>query len=166
MHRIIALLALLLFVAPAAAQESPPRPVSQIALLPLPASGADDVAALLKAHWGQYFETGTDQGFGRDAVRIGYFDLNGDGKVELLVMVTRPDWATDAGQPIAVAAWTGAAWNAIGWSWGDEDTVFATDEIVARWRTIDTGSQWLRWDNGLYGRVDKEGTGAPKALDQ
>ena len=150
------LLALLLLVAvPARAQTDLPRPISQIALLPIGDQGRDDVIALVKTHWLPYFETQHPQAFGRESIRAGRFDLNGDGQAELLVMVVKPDWAAQQGQPIVVASWTDKGWNAVGWSWGDEDTIFVTEEAVDGWRTIDTGSQLLRWDRGLYSRIDK-----------
>lgn len=139
---------------PAQGQEAP-RPVSQIALLPLPDQGRDDVIALVKTHWQPYFETQHPQAFGRESLRAGRFDLNGDGQAELLVMLTKDGWQAQQGFPLVVANWTAKGWNAVGWSWGDEDTVFATDEIRDTWRTIDTGTQYLYWDRGLYSRADK-----------
>ena len=151
-----ALLALsLLLPLPALGQEEPPRPVGQVALLPLPDQGRDDVVALVKAHWLPYFQTQDPQGFGRESLRAGRFDLDGDSQAELLVLVNKPGWEAQQGFPLVVAAWTDRGWNAIGWSWGDEDTVFVTDEIRQGWRTIDTGTQFLYWDKGLYSRADK-----------
>lgn len=144
-----------LIASPVLAQGQPPTPVAQIALLPIGDDDRDDVIALVKTHWLPYFQTQHPQAFGRESVRTGRFDLDGDGQAELLVMVTKADWAAQQGQPLVVATWTNAGWNAIGWSWGDEDTVFATSEIVDGWRSVDTGTQVLRWDRGLYSRHDK-----------
>lgn len=150
-----ALLALTLMLPlPALGQEAP-RPVGQIALLPLPDQGRDDVIGLVKTHWQPYFETQHPQAFGRESLRAGRFDLNGDGQAELLVMLAKDGWQAQQGFPLVVANWTAKGWNAVGWSWGDEDTVFATDEIRDHWRTIDTGTQYLYWDRGLYSRADK-----------
>lgn len=152
-HTLIALLCL--SPLPALAQAQPPRPVAQVAMLPVAEQGRDDVVALVKAHWGPYFQTQHPQGFGREALRVGRFDLDGDGLAELLVLLDKPDWEAEHGFPLVVAVWTDKGWNAVGWAWGDQDTVFVTDEIRDGWRTIDTGTQFLYWDKGLYSRVDK-----------
>lgn len=152
-----ALIALALLFSPlcAHAQAPVPAPVGQIAMLPLPASGQDDVIALVKAHWTPYFETQRAEAFGRESLRFGRFDLDGDSRAELVVMVTKADWEAEQGFPFVVASWTDAGWQAIGWSWGDEDTLFATDDIRQGWRTVDTGTQFLYWDGKTYARSDK-----------
>ncbi|MBR9973106.1 hypothetical protein [Magnetospirillum sulfuroxidans] len=146
----------LLLSPPAQAQEDLPRPVAQIALLPIGDDGRDDVIALVSAHWSPYFQTAHPQAFGREAIRAGRFDLDGDGQPELLLMLNKTGWEAQYGFPLVIANWTDKGWNAVGWSWGDEDTVFATDEIVDGWRSVDTGTQLLRWDRGLYSRVERK----------
>lgn len=152
-----ALIALSLIFLPlcAHAQAPVPAPVGQIALLRLPDSGQDDVIALVKTHWKPYFETQAAEAFGRESLRFGRFDLDGDNRAELVVMVTKAEWAAEQGFPLVVATWTDKGWLAVGWSWGDEDTLFATDEIRQGWRTIDTGTQFLYWDGKTYARTDK-----------
>lgn len=152
-HALIALT--LLLSPPALAQEDQPRPVGQIALLPIGDSGRDDIVGLVKTHWRPYFQTQDPLAFDRDSVRAGRFDLDNDGRAELLVMITKTGWEAEHGFPLVVAAWTDKGWNAVGWSWGDEDTVFATDQVIDAWRSIDTGTQYLRWNRALYERVEK-----------
>ena len=152
-HALIALT--LLLAPPALAQADQPRPVGQIALLPIGDSGREDIVGLVKTHWRPYFQTQDPLAFDRDSVRAGRFDLDHDGRAELVVMITKTGWEAENGFPLVVAVWTDKGWNAIGWSWGDQDTVFPTDQIIANWRTIDTGTQYLRWDRGLYGRIEK-----------
>lgn len=154
-----ALVALTLFLTPLAAsaqaQAPAPVPVGQIAMLPLPAQGQDDVVALVKTHWKPYFETQGSDSFGRESLRFSRFDLDGDNRSELVVMLTKAGWEAEQGFPLVVASWTDKGWRAIGWSWGDEDTLFATDEIRQGWRTLDTGTQFLYWDGRTYARIDK-----------
>lgn len=154
MHRFTLLLALLVIALPAAAQEQP-RPLGQVPMLPLDAGEHADIETLLRSYWPPYFNTGHAEGFGRDAVRAGRFDIDGDGRAELFVMIEHPTWTAEHGQPLVVATWSNKGWNAVGWSWGDEDTVFVTNETIGGWRTIDTGTQLMRWERSDYGRTDK-----------
>lgn len=154
MRTLAALLLSLTIALPAAAQETP-RPVGQVPLLPLPAGDHPDLDALLQAHWRPYYNTQHDQGFGRDKVRAGRFDVDGDGRAELFLLIDQDSWEAPHGRPLVVANWTARGWNAIGWSWGDEDTVFVTAETIDGWRTIDTGTQLLRWSRGVYERIEK-----------
>ncbi len=148
-------LALLLCLAAPALAEDGPTPVGQVALLPLGDAVRPDIEALIQVHWKDYYRTGAEHAFDRDRIRVGRFDLNGDGRAELLLMIDQDDWEADLGRPLVVADWSVKGWKAVGWSWGDDETVFATDEIVGGWRTIDTGTQYLRWDGRIYQRVDK-----------
>jgi hypothetical protein len=155
MRFLVALLLLCLTIAaPAAAQDSL-RPVGQVPVLPLPQGDHPDIDALLRAHWAPYYNTQHEHGFGRDKVRAGRFDIDGDGRPELFVLIDQASWEAESGHPLVVAKWTQHGWSAIGWSWGDEDTIFATAEIIGGHRTIDTGTQFLRWGRGVYDRVEK-----------
>lgn len=154
MRRLVLVFCLLIAALPAAAQEVL-RPLGQVPMLPLPPGDHPEIVTLLRAHWEPYFNTGHPQAFGRDAVRVGRFDVDGDGRAELFVLIDHDAWEAQHGRPLVVANWTKKGWNAVGWSWGDEDTVFVTTERIDGWRTIDTGTQFLRWDRGVYQRVEK-----------
>ncbi|MGE4281771.1 MAG: hypothetical protein AB7G62_19470, partial [Magnetospirillum sp.] len=97
-----ALIALSLFFLPlcAHAQAPVPAPVGQIAMLPMPDKGLDDVVALVKTHWKPYFETQSTEAFGRESLRFGRFDLDGDNRAELVVMVTKAGWEAEQGFPL------------------------------------------------------------------
>lgn len=155
MMRLLALLLLCLTAALPAHAADVPRPISQVPLLPLPPGEHAELEALLRAHWGPYYNVKGEQGFGRDKVRAGRFDVDGDGRAELFVLIAQESWEGQDGRPLVVANWTARGWNAIGWSWGDEDTVFVTTETINGWRTIDTGTQLMRWGQGIYDRVEK-----------
>lgn len=155
MRTLVLLLALLLVAPLAQAQDKELRPVAQIALLPLKPGPQDEVEALIRAYWKPYYQTQAPHAFGRDKVRAGRFDLDGDGQAELILLIDQEDWEAERGRPLVVAKWTDKGWLAVGWSWGDEDTVFVIDEAFLGWQTIDTGSQWLRWGGKEYQRVDK-----------
>ncbi len=152
--RTLLLSVLLLFAVPALADDGI-APVGQIALMPPGEIDHPDIEAIIRTHWKDYYRTGAEHSFDRDKVRVGRFDLNGDGLAELIVMIDDADWEAEHGKPLLVADWINKGWRAVGWSWGDDETVFATTEIVAGWRTIDTGTQYLRWDGKLYQRVNK-----------
>lgn len=144
--------AALLAAAPVAAQEAP-RLAAQVALLPMPERGLADVEALVRSHWKAHYETGHEDGFTREHLRAGRFDLDDDGRPELFVMIDKENWVAEHGKPFVVAEWGGAArgWYAIGWGWSDEDTIFATTEKIAGWRSIETNAHLLRWDGkGAY----------------
>ncbi|CAA7621864.1 conserved exported hypothetical protein [Magnetospirillum sp. LM-5] len=150
----LAALILSLLATPSLADEVPP-PAAQIPMMTISAEQPWDVESALKTYWKDHYLAGGEHGFGLDKVRAGRFDLNGDGKAELVLMVDDPAWEAEHGRPFLVANWTRKGWNAIGWSWGDDETLFATTEIIGGWRTIDTGTQLLRWDGRVYQRVDK-----------
>lgn len=155
MKRIAACLAcLLVLAAPARATEGA-RLLAQVPLVPPGETLPEDLLAFLYALWPDYYNSVREGGFTRDNLRLGRIDLNGDGTSELVLMVDAPGWEAAPGNPFVVAQWRKGRWLAVGWGWGDEDTVFATDEIRDHWRTIDTGTQYLYWDRGLYSRADK-----------
>lgn len=151
----VLLFVLLALAHPAVAQESV-RPVSQIPLLPLADGAQPDVDDLLAAFWQPYFNTGAEHSFGRDRVRAGRVDLNDDDRAELVLMIDAPGWQADQGNPFVIATWTNKRWVAVGWGWGDEDTLFATDEIMGGWRSVDSGTQLLQWSGKEYSFRDKE----------
>ncbi|CAA7627136.1 hypothetical protein [Magnetospirillum sp. UT-4] len=150
------LAALLLSIALPAAAADAPRQIAQLPLLPLPPGTHNDILALVRVHWRPYFETADANAFDRSALRVGRLDLNGDGRAELAVMIAKPEWEAEQGQPFVLATWTARGWLAVGWGWGDEDTVFATEESARGWLTVDTGTQLLRWDGKEYRRYGKE----------
>lgn len=150
------LLASLWLLAPytASAQEYG-RPVAQVALQPLPERETPDIEALLKTHWKAYYNSGGTAGFFRDQVRVGRIDLDEDGAAELIVLIDSPAWLSDKGQPLLVARWTSKGWTAVGWSFGESDGVFVTAQRVDGWATIETPSQWLRWNGASYQAIDR-----------
>lgn len=149
-----AALVLALLAAPSLADDAP-VPAAQIPMLSLSTPLPWEVESALQTYWKDHYLASGDNGFGADKVRAGRFDLNGDGKAELILMVEDESWEAELGRPFLVANWSRTGWNAIGWSWGDEETLFATTETFGGWRTIDTGTQLLRWDGRIYQRVDK-----------
>jgi len=155
MRRLCANLLLALSLAAPAAAGAEPRPVGQVPLLPMADGVHEDIDNLMQVYWKAHFNTDAEHAFGRDAVRVGRFDLNNDGRAELVLMVDAPGWRADQGNPFVVAQWIKRRWVGIGWGWGDEDTLFATDEVVGGWRSIDTGPQMLRWSGKEYSFSDK-----------
>ncbi|CAA7618608.1 conserved exported hypothetical protein [Candidatus Terasakiella magnetica] len=155
MRPLLILIALLsLITAPAGAQEYG-RPMAQVALQPLPETPTPDIDALLKTHWRAYFNAGGTTGFFRDQVRAGRIDLNEDGKAELFILIDSPAWTSPKGLPMLVAQWTSKGWQPIGWSFGESDGVFVMSSRVEGWATIQTPSQWLRWNGTSYQPLDK-----------
>ncbi|RAU22064.1 hypothetical protein CU669_10270 [Paramagnetospirillum kuznetsovii] len=139
---------------PAAAQDFG-RPVAQVALQPLPEAETPDIEAVLRANWKAYYNTGGQFGFFRDQVRAGRIDLNEDGQAELFILIDSPAWNSAKGQPLLVARWTSKGWATVGWSFGDSDGVFVTAQRIDGWATIETPSQWLRWNGVGYQALDK-----------
>lgn len=127
-----------------------PRPVAQVALLPLSEASHLDIDALFATHWRAYYNTGAADGFRQTHIRAGRIDLDGDGNAELIAMIDHDVWSASDGKPMVIATWTKKGWLAVGWGWGDEETVFATAEVVKGWHTIDTGSQILTWNGKEY----------------
>ncbi|MEW5726439.1 MAG: hypothetical protein AB1918_01300 [Pseudomonadota bacterium] len=147
MRRLFAALALALAALPAPAAEVDDY-LAQVPLLPL--GDAPDVEALLAAQWPAYWRAPGAEGFGRDDVRAGRVDLDGDGIAELAVMITAEPWEAAQGRPLLLAAWRKKAWRPVAWSWGEVDRVFTTREVVGGWRSLDTGREILRWDGKAY----------------
>lgn len=148
------LLASITLAAPAWAMDDS-RPVAQVPLVPLAETVPDDVDALVRTFWGQYYNAGGENGFTRDNLRLGRIDLDGDGRPELVVMVDAPGWEAEQGNPFVVAQWRKTRWIAVGWGWGDEDTVFATSEVQGGWRSIDGGKVVMRWLGREYHAENK-----------
>lgn len=155
MSRIAAfLLAVLAFAAPARAADDM-RPFAQVPLVPLGESMSDDVSDMVWAFWPTYFNSGRENSFGREHLRVGRIDLNGDNRAELVLMIDAPGWEAEPGNPFVVAQWIKGRWVAVGWGWGDEDTVFATTEVQDGWRSIDAGKVVMRWAGKEYKLEDK-----------
>lgn len=155
MKRIAAfLLAMTALAAPARATDDA-RPVAQVPLVPLAEAVPDDVDALVRTFWSEYYNTRAESAFTRDNLRIGRIDLDGDDRSELVVMVDAPGWEAEQGNPFVVAQWRKTRWIAVGWGWGDEDTVFATTEVLGGWRSIDGGKVVMRWVGREYRAEDK-----------
>lgn len=136
-------------LSPALAAELP-RPVAQVPLLNLAPGDHPDLEAFLSTWWAKHYRTAASNAFGPDSVRIGRFDLDEDGEPELVLMIDNPKWDGAKGKPMVVAGWTGEKWFPLGWSWGDEDTVFVTTEMRDGWRTLDSGTFLLRWFADSY----------------
>lgn len=155
MTRIAALLlASLALAAPARAADDA-RPFAQVPLVPLADPVPADVDALVKAFWQPYYNTGAENAFTRQNLRIGRIDLDGDDRPELVLMVDAPGWEAEHGNPFVVAQWRKGRWIAVGWGWGDEDTLFATTEMLGGWRSIDGGHTLLRWSGTEYRSEEK-----------
>lgn len=154
MRRILALLSVLLAATPAVAQDLH-RLVAQVPLLPLAEGRQDEIEGLIKAHWRDYWGGQGRLAFGREDLRVGRIDLDGDGRAELFVMIDRPAWETNWGKPFVVATWGARGWSPVGWGWGDEDSVFVTAERLDGWLSIDTPSHWLRHAGKGYQTTDK-----------
>lgn len=155
MKRIAALLlAALAFAVPARAADDV-RPFAQVPLLPVAERLPDDVEAMLRALWPTYYNSGGENAFGRDNLRMGRIDLDSDDRAELVVMVDAPGWEAEPGTPFVVAQWRKNRWIAVGWGWGDEDTVFATTEVLGGWHSIESGHQVLRWIGKEYRLEEK-----------
>src|SRR5512145_1956216 len=139
MKRIAAfLLATLALAAPAWAMDEL-HPFAQVPLVPAAETLPDDIASLAYALWPQYYNTGVENGFSRDNLRLRRIDLNDDRAAQLVLMVDAPGWEANPGNPFVVAQWRKNRWVAIGWGWGDEDTVFSTTEVQGGWHSIDGG---------------------------
>lgn len=155
MKRITAFLLSLIALAASAQAMEGARPVAQVPLVPLADSVPGDIEAVLHAFWPQFYNSNGENGFGPDNLRVGRIDLNGDDQPELVLMVNAPGWEAAQGFPMVVAQWRKGRWIAIGWGWGDEDTVFATSETLGGWRTIDSGKMIMRWQGREYRAEDK-----------
>jgi hypothetical protein len=149
MRHIAALFLMLLSAFPAVADDIH-RLVAAVAMLPLPDSHQDDVEALVRTHWSNYFNVSGPQGFRREHLRAGRFDLDGDGRAELLVMIDHPEWESANGKPFVMANWTAKGWRAIGWGWSHEDGVFVSAEKLKGVYTVDTPLYWIRWTGKAY----------------
>jgi hypothetical protein len=152
MRRIVLLLFLLL-TAPALGAEPP---MAQVPMLPLAGEPGSDVETLVGMNWENYWRDKGHYGFGPEHLRVGRFDLDGDGVEELIVVVDKPEWLGPEGKPLVVATWRKDRWRPVGWGWGDEDTIFVTGERVDGWHSIDGGNFILRWaGRDGYARVRK-----------
>lgn len=151
------LLACLVLAAPAKAADDA-RPFAQVPLLPVADQLPDDLETAVWAWWPTYFNSGRENSFGRGDLRVGRIDLNGDDRPELVLMIDAPGWEAANGNPFVVAQWRKNRWVAVGWGWGDEDTLFATTEVQGGWRSLDTGSQVMRWTGREYRPEDKAAT--------
>ena len=155
MKRITAFFLSLMTLAASARAMEDARPVAQVPLVPLVESVPADIEAVLHTFWPHYYNSGGENGFGRENLRVGRIDLNGDTQPELVLMVDAPGWEAEQGFPMVVAQWRTGRWNAVGWGWGDEDTVFATTETLGGWRSIDGGKVVMRWQGREYRAEDK-----------
>lgn len=149
------LVAALALAAPAWANDDV-RPVAQVPLVPLGETMSDDVQAMVWAFWPTYFNSGGENTFGRQHLRVGRIDLDGDNRDELVLMIDAPGWEAAQGNPFVVAQWHKGRWLAVGWGWGDEDTLFTITEVQGGWRSIDAGQQVLRWTGKEYRAEDKQ----------
>ncbi len=156
MRHVLAIFFLLTALACPAMAGDIPRQVAQVPLLPMDRDADHpDIDQVLVTHWQPFYRTDAENSFGPDQVRVGQIDLNDDGRPELLLMIDGDAWLSDMGNPLMIANWLDGKWVAVGWSWGDEDSVFVTVESKNGWRTIDTGTQILRWDGREYQRENR-----------
>lgn len=150
MKRIAVCLVCLLSLATPARAMDDVHPVAQVPLVPPAETLPDDLLALLYGLWPEYYNSGREDGFTRDNLRLGRIDLNGDGTSELVLMIDAPGWEAPPGNPFVVAQWRKKRWVPIGWGWGDEDTVFATDNSFDGWLGIDSSKMSMRWTGKEY----------------
>lgn len=155
MHRIAALLLASLVLATPARAFDDVRPYAQVPLVPAGERLPEDVTDLLYAFWPNFYNSVGENAFGPSHVRLGRIDLNGDDRPELVLMVDAPGWEAEQGNPFVVAQWRKNRWVAVGWGWGDEDTVFTTTDVQGGWRSIDGGKVVMRWVGKEYRAEDK-----------
>lgn len=156
MKRIAACIVCLFALAAPARAAGESRLLAQVPLVPPgEATLPEDVLAFLYALWPDYYNSVREGGFTRDNLRLGRIDLNGDGTSELVLMVDAPGWEAAPGNPFVVAQWRRGRWLAVGWGWGDEDTVFATDDTSGGWLGIDGGKATMRWNGKEYHTEEK-----------
>lgn len=161
MRRLGSFIFALLLATPLAFAQEVPRPVAQIPLLRLADGEQRDITDLVMALWQPYYNTNAEHAFGRDNLRAGRFDLDGDGQAELILMIDAEGWEADPGDPFVIARWTQGHWIPVGWGWGDQDSVFAAEEIQGGWRTVVTNSEILRWTGREYQITERELPPAP-----
>ena len=156
MSRLALLLSLLLFVMPLAAlAQTAPTLAQEVGILP-PAPGPHpDLEALLQRFWRDYYTVDAPNGFTMDNVRVGRVDLNDDGVEELILMIDSPAWEVGLGKPFVIATWRNKTWVAVGWGWGDADTIFSMTETVKGWHSVDTGTTIMRWNGSEYATETK-----------
>jgi hypothetical protein len=158
MRRIAVLFALVLVALlplPAHA-DGAPKLLAMVPLLPLTDGDHPDVDDLLSRFWHGYYREDSEFGFGPADVRVGRFDLDGDGDDELFVLIDKAKWRGTEGQPFVVATWRDHAWLPVGWGWADDDGIFVTDEVIDSWRTLDAGKFRMRWTADGYRRDPKQ----------
>ncbi len=146
-------LVLLLLLWPVFTVRAEPHPLAQIPLFSFENNNVpDDIAAVVKRYWGQFYNRSGPKSFGPDSLRYGFTDLNNDGAQDLILVIEHPAWASGDGYVMLVGTWSKNLnrWLTIGWSWGDAETLFSTDEVISGWRTLDTGSQYLAWNGTIY----------------
>lgn len=127
----------------------------QVPLLPPPEGEQPDIDALAAAAWPAYWRAAGAHGFTRSDLRLGRFDLDGDGIAELFLMIDSSAWANEHGKPMLVARWAKNGWLPVGWGWADEDRVFAGFEREQGWRSLDIGTHLMHWDGKQYQNVVK-----------
>lgn len=153
MHRIA--LTLILILSAALPARADITYFGQVPLLP-PAEGEQpDIDALAAAAWPAYWRAAGEHGFMRSDLRLGRFDLDGDGSAELFLMIDSTAWANEHGKPLLVARWA-KGWLPVGWGWADEDRVFAAIEREQGWRSLDIGHHLMRWDGKQYNNAVKD----------
>lgn len=146
---------------PAFSQAYPPRPIEQIAMLPLNDGVPSDIDKVVAGVWGPYYNTSDENAFTRDNLRAGRADLNDDGWAELVLMLDHVLWKDAPGKPYLIATWQQDSWRVVGWGWGDEDGLFVTEEVMGGWHSIDSGSQWVHWTGKAYLSDDKPTADSP-----
>lgn len=137
-----------------------PHPVAQIPLFAVPETGLpEDLAFVVNRYWGKYYNQSGPKAFGPEHLRYGFVDLNDDGTQELILLIEHPAWGTVDGYVMLLGTWSKnlSRWLTIGWSWGDAETIFSTDQVTSGWRSLDTGSQYLAWNGKIYASSKKTG---------
>ena len=154
MFRFAVLLFLSLLAAPLPAQAQASL-VAQVGLLP-PAPGPHpDLVDVLRRFWPEYYDTDGALSFTLDNIRVGRIDLNDDDRAELILMIDKPGWEIAIGKPFVICTWRKTNWVAIGWGWGDEDTLFVQSDTYRGWHSLDTGTTIMRWTGKEYERQPK-----------
>ena len=154
MPRLAFLLAAFLLLSPLSARAADPVIAQQVGMLPPSPGPHPDLEALLSTFWPAYYNVSGPLGFTIDQVRVGRADLHDDGNEALLLMIDHPGWQADLGKPFMIATWSKPQWTAIGWGWGDEDSIFMLTETKKGWHSVETGTQTLSWIGKQYERIN------------
>jgi hypothetical protein len=146
---------LFVLLAPVVAGAADPVKLAQIPVLSPTNGPHPDLDTLLQRFWKSYYNADGALGFDMSQIRVGRMDLNDDDDAELILMITHPGWRAEGGFPFVIATWLNKEWSAVGWGWGEDDTLFSLVEVNRGWHSVETSSSILRWNGQEYERTPK-----------